>query len=380
MSRGRYRYLICIPDGAADERYQQLGGQTPLDAARMPILSRLRAQGRQGFAQTIPAGMPAASDVGLMSILGYDPRVFHTGRAPLEAAALGVPFDRERVVFRANLVTVAEHGAILDFTGGHPNQAQAGAAMNIRQERLGGEVGFHAGLGYRNLMTAPADWASAVCVPPHEIQDQPPVLPEGQGADELRRIMETSRDILSTLSMRANQIWLWGQGRTTVLPALAEALRVRGALIAAVAVARGLGMLSGMSVPDVPGATGWYDTDYTAKRDAAIQAFEEGHDLVIIHVAATDEAAHAGDLTAKVAALENWDHRILAGLSSYLDASGPWRLLWIPDHATSTARKMHTAEPVPFVLYDSAGPAGGDLPSTAMHLAHLLVAARTPLS
>jgi len=373
MSVYGHRYVICIPDGAADDRYPELGGRTPLDAARMPVLSRWRAFGRQGLARTIPVGMPAASDVGLMSILGYDPRTFHTGRAPLEAAAVGIRLGREQAVFRANLVTVAEDGTILDFTGGHPSQAQAAAAMRLLQARLGGKVCFYPGLGYRNLMTAPLGWVGAVCAPPHEIQDRPVTLPEGAGAAELRRLIHASRAILSSLPMRANQIWLWGQGSATVLPALAEMLGVCGALVAAVAVARGLGVLAGMTVREVPGATGWYDTDYEAKRDAAIQAFEEGHDLVVIHVAATDEAAHAGDLAAKVAALENWDRRILAGLGSYLDTRGPWRILWIPDHATSTARRTHTVEAVPFVLYDSGRPIDGDLPSAAVDLARLLV-------
>ncbi|MDT0401790.1 MULTISPECIES: 2,3-bisphosphoglycerate-independent phosphoglycerate mutase [Streptomyces] len=354
---GRCRYLVCIPDGAADDPSSALGGRTPLEVASMPVLSALALAGRRGEARTIPTGMPAASDVGIMAILGYDPAVHHTGRAPLEAASLGVPVRAGRTVFRANLVTVDDDGTMVDFSGGHPPPDLARQAVRLLQDRLGGEATFHAGLGYRNLMVAPRAWGGAVCVPPHDTVGRVAPAPRGPGAAALSRVMAASRTVLDPLPMAANQIWLWGQGTPLRLPAFRHRYGVGGALVGAVHVARGTAVAAGLTVLDAPGATGWYDTDYAAKRDTAIAAYRSGADVVVVHVAATDEAGHAGDLRAKTAALEAWDRQILDGLTRYLAATGRWKLLWIPDHVTSTELRAHTDGPVPYVVYDSAGPA-----------------------
>lgn len=358
-----YRYLICIPDGAADEPHHNLGGQTPLELADMPVLRRLAAHARVGRAQTIPQGMPAASDVGIMSILGYDPKIHHSGRAPIEAAAHGVHLYADRIAFRCNLVTVSDDATMIDFAGGHPTQSEAEKAIALLQRRLGGDVTFHTGLGYRHLMTAPAYWANAMCTPPHELIGQRADPPTGQASTRLTQLMTTSRRILAPLRLSANQIWLWGQGPQLRLPPITDTLGLNGAIVAAVPVARGLGALAGLKIIDVPSATGWYDTSYEAKRDAAIAAFSGGHNLVVVHVAATDEAGHAGDTTAKMDALASWDRRLLTGLTAYLNDTGAWRMLWIPDHVTSTSTRRHTAAPVPYVLYDSQCPAAGSRPT-----------------
>ena len=323
------------------------------------MLSRLARQGTVGSARTIPAGMSAGSDIGIMAILGADPRKHHRGRAPIEAAGLGIDLPGDRTVFRCNLVTVQD-GIMVDFRGGDPDPGRAAAAIATLQRNLGGEVTFHEGLGYRHLMSAPAAWADATSVAPHEIVGLQAVPPGGEAGIKLARLMAESRAVLGGNS----QIWLWGQGQATRLPRLPCQ---DGRFIGAVAVGRGIGVLRGLTATPVPGATGTGATSYEAKRDAAISAFAEGADLVVVHVAATDEAGHDGDVDAKIAALEHWDSRLLAGLIEYLEATGPWRLLWVPDHVTATRRRVHTATPVPYLLYDSAVPgAGGVLAEDAV--------------
>ncbi len=349
------RYLVCIPDGCAD-----IGDDTPLEVANMPTLAELAGRGLVGSARTIPPGMAPASDVGIMSILGYDPLAFHTGRAPIEAAALGVTLPAGRIAFRCNLVTVADDGTMLDFTGGRPGQQVAERLFDRLRQNFGDTVTFHPGLSYRHIVTVPAEWAEATCVPPHELVGQRVVAPYGPRAGRLAEIMDASRRHLRDDDTTATQVWLWGQGPRTMLPDFRQRWGLTAELVAAVGVARGLGVLTGMRVPDVDGATGWLDTDYAAKRDAAISAFEHGADLVVVHVAATDEAGHAGDRTGKVRALEDWDRHILSGLVRYLDAVGPWGLLLLPDHATPWTTRVHTDAAVPYLLFNSrrSGPGG----------------------
>lgn len=330
----------------------------------MPTLSSLAERGTVGRAEVIPDGMPPGSDVGNMSILGYDPALFHTGRAPIEAAALGVRLAPDEVAFRCNLVTVGPRGTMDDFAGGHPDSAAAAEAIAKLDAELGAGAGsgvsFRSGVQYRHLLIAPRDWADAHCVPPHDLSDQVLSWPTGPAAPRLRALMEASRDVLAGSGLAANQIWLWGQGGAPSMPSFAARTGTSAGLVTAVDLVRGLGVLTGIDVVEVEGATGWYDTAYEAKRDAALEALAGGVDLFVIHVEATDEAGHAGDVREKVRALENWDRRILSGLVEGLDALGPWRLLLLPDHATPVQRKTHTSEPVPYLLVDSVerGPGG----------------------
>jgi 2,3-bisphosphoglycerate-independent phosphoglycerate mutase len=350
------KYVVCVIDGAADEPITELGGRTPLETAAMPALSALAAAAWIGVARTIPTGMAAGSDVGNMAILGYDPRRFHTGRAPIEAAARGIEIPADRVVFRCNLVSVAADGTMLDFTAGRPDQRIAAALIEELRCALPEELTFHLGLGYRHLMTAPATWAAAICTPPHDLLGTRIVPPRGPAAAMLCEAMAASRRVFAGLATAATQIWLWGQGQPTSLPNFEARYGVRSCMVSAVDVVRGLGHLAGMSVLDVPGATGWYDTAYEAKRDAALAALADGTELAVVHVEAADEAGHAGDLDAKLAALANWDARLLAGLVGKLADLGRWRLLVIPDHATPVRRRTHTVAPVPYLLYDSGEP------------------------
>jgi 2,3-bisphosphoglycerate-independent phosphoglycerate mutase len=356
------KYVVCVPDGCADEPVDELGGRTPLEAARTPVLDALAARGTVARAAVIPPGMAPGSDVGNMSIFGFDPATYHTGRAPIEAAALGLRLPTDRVAYRCNLVTVSDDGRMVDFAGGHPTSAEAAEVIKALDAELGGDghgVEFHPGVQYRHIMVAPAAWDDAACVPPHDLSDKPVVLPTGSAAPDLIGLMTASRDIVGRFGLGANQIWLWGQGFQPRMPSFAERYGLEAGLVTAVDLVRGLGVLTGIEVIDLETATGWFDTDYEGKRDCCLDALADGADLFIIHVEATDEAGHAGDVGEKVRALENWDTRILAGLIEGLDRMGEWRLLLLPDHATPVRLKTHTAVPVPYLLVDSRTPGSG---------------------
>jgi 2,3-bisphosphoglycerate-independent phosphoglycerate mutase len=360
MTAGTPKYVVCVPDGCADEPLAELGGRTPLEAADLPTFAALAARGEVGRAAVIPDGMPPGSDVGNMSILGYDPRRFHTGRAPIEAAALGLRLTPDQVAFRCNLVKVGPDGTMLDFAGGHPSTEDATKVIEALDAELGSDlVSFHPGFQYRHILVAPRDWADATCAPPHDLSDKAVVAPTGPSAPKLQALMDASREIVPGLLGTASQVWLWGQGSQPVMPRFADAYGLRAGLCTAVDLIRGLGVLTDIDVVEVEGATGWYDTSYEGKRDAALAALAGGAELFVIHVEATDEAGHAGDLDEKVKALEAWDRRILAPLVDGLDDLGPWRLLLLPDHATPVAKKTHTMDTVPWLLVDSATPGPG---------------------
>ena len=352
------KYVVCVPDGCADQPIAALGGKTPLEAASLPNLAKLAARGEVGRAAVIPPGMPPGSDVGNMSILGYDPARFHTGRAPIEAAALGLRLRPDQVAYRCNLSTVSDDGTMVDFAGGHPSTEDAAAVIEALDAEIGRGAGsgveLHPGVQYRHILVAPADWADAECTPPHDLSDKPVVWPTGPAAPKLRELMDASRDIVGRFALDANQVWLWGQGFQPQMPSFAEQTGCQAGLVTAVDLIRGLGVLTDIERVEVEGATGWFDTNYEGKRDAALTALEHGADLFLIHIEATDEAGHAGNLEEKINALEAWDSRVLPGLVEGLDALGPWRLLLLPDHPTPVELKTHTDDSVPYLLVDSA--------------------------
>ncbi|MFN2607647.1 MAG: cofactor-independent phosphoglycerate mutase [Acidimicrobiales bacterium] len=356
------KYVVCVPDGAADEPLDELGGRTPLEAAAMPNLAALAARGELGRAATIPAGFPPGSDVGNLSILGYDPARYHTGRAPIEAAAMGLRLAPDQVAYRCNLVTVGPDGTMMDFAGGHPTTGAAAEVVAALDDSLGGDsVSFHPGVQYRHILVTPSSWADAECTPPHDLTGKVAVWPTGPAAPRLRELMDASRHVLARFpALAATQVWLWGQGPQPEVPSFAATYGLDAALVSAVDLVRGLGALTGIRSVPVEGATGWYDTNYEGKRDACLATLADGADLFLLHVEATDEAGHAGDLGAKVQALEHWDRRILGPLVEGLVDLAPWRLLLLPDHPTPVALRTHTSASVPYVLVDSAvdGPGG----------------------
>jgi 2,3-bisphosphoglycerate-independent phosphoglycerate mutase len=354
----RYKYVVCVPDGAADEPLAELGGRTPLEAASLPTFAALARRAEVGRAATIPEGYPPGSDVGNMSILGYDPARYHTGRAPIEAAAMGLRLNDDQVAYRCNLVTVGADGTMVDFAGGHPTTEAAAEVITALEAELGGDgVEFHPGVQYRHILVTPSDWADAQCTPPHDLIGRPAVWPTGPAAPRLQELMNASREVVGRFgdTVEANQVWLWGQGRQPRIPSFADTYGLQAGLVSAVDLVRGLGALTGIRIAQVEGITGWYDTSYEAKRDACLESLAAGDDLFLIHVEASDEAGHAGNVEEKVKALENWDRRILRPLVDALDMDDfrPWRLLLLPDHATPLALRTHTSDSVPYMLVDS---------------------------
>ena len=355
------KYVICVPDGCADLPVPELNGKTPLEVASMPNLNALAARSTLGRAEVIPSGMPPGSDVGNMSIFGYDPSHYHTGRAPIEVAALGVKLRPDQTAFRCNLVKIVD-GVMVDYAGGNPSSDEAAEVIAEINKELGKPddgIYFLPGVSFRHALIAPRYFADADCVPPHDLTGSQVVLPSGASGQEISDLMIASEKILSQSDLDATGMWLWGQGTQPQLPSFFDVNGVNAGLVTAVDLVRGIGKLADMKVCDIPGATGWYDTDYEGKRNVALKELEDGLDLFIIHVEATDEAGHAGDIEAKVEALENWDSRILGDLISGLDSMGPWRLLMLPDHATPLTLRTHTPDPVPYLLFDSEKDSSG---------------------
>lgn len=359
------KYLVLIPDGSSDQPREDLDGRTPLQAAHTPNFDRLARAGLVGSARTIPPGFPPGSDVANLCVLGYDPHVYYTGRAPLEAASLGIEMHENDVAFRCNLVYVKD-GSMQDFSAGHISTPEAGEIIAFLQERLRGpEASFYPGLSYRHIMISNGRGLDARCTPPHDITGSPVEdhLPEGDDAPWLRALMEESARLLPEHPVNvkrisegkppANMIWLWGQGKAPRLESFQERFGLSGAVISAVDLIKGLGKYTGLDVIDVPGATGWLDTDYSAKGRYALQALED-RDFVYVHVEAPDEASHAGDTEAKVTAIERFDSELLGTILSGLTDLPDYRMLILPDHATPLAIRTHTDEPVPFLCFDAA--------------------------
>jgi len=355
------KYAIIIPDGAADVPLDELDGATPLEAAQKPNTDWVANNGKCGTVQTIPMGMPCGSDVAILSVFGYDPTETYTGRAPLEAAAQGIQVGDDQYVFRCNLVTVVE-GIMQDNTAGQISNEEAGAIIDDLNRILGGEgVKFYPGVGYRHLMILTTD-AKAKTTPPHDLLGKPisDWLPKGKGAGRLRTLIKRSQDILAEHEINAvrrdlgespaTSIWLWGEGKMPSLRPFAERFALSGAAITAVDLVRGLAKLIGWEVVEVEGATGYLDTNYAGKGAAAVQALDT-HDIVAVHIEATDEAGHAGDPKAKVHALEQIDSHIVGPVLHRLKAEGDdWRILILPDHPTPCTLRTHTPEAVPFAI------------------------------
>ncbi|HEY5014418.1 MAG TPA: cofactor-independent phosphoglycerate mutase [Acidimicrobiia bacterium] len=356
------KYVVFVPDGCADVALDELGGRTPLEAARMPNLAALAAESEVGRARVIPEGLPPGSDVGNMAILGYDPLRYHTGRAPIEAAAMGVRLGPDEVAFRCNLVTISdsEPPLMVDFAAGHVSSAQSHPIVAALDAALGAGrdgVRFHPGVEYRHLCVVPRDWNDAECTPPHDLTGSPVAWPSGPAAPKLQQLMDASRAVVAeaarSVDSVATQIWLWGQGAMPVLPSFAQTNGVTGRLTSAVDLVQGLGVLTDIEVVDVAGATAGFDNDYRAQAAACLESLAD-RDFFLVHVEATDEAGHRGLAGEKVKALERWDADIIGPVVGALRANGlPFRVLLLPDHATPCTLRTHTSDPVPYLLFDS---------------------------
>ena len=362
---------MIVPDGAADEPIEALGGKTPLQAAHVPAMDALAAEGMAGVLRTVPEGMEPGSDVANMSIIGYDPAQFYTGRAPLELASRGMTLDGGETAWRCNLIHVK--GDVLeDFSGGHITNEDAHPLVDIIQRALGRHgTRFYAGVGYRHLMvTDVLGNADAKTEPPHNIMGEKwrDYLPRGEGAEFLVDLMMSSRELLPDADVNrrreregklpANMIWLWGGGTRPSLPAFQDRYGVTGAVVTAVDLVAGIGALIGWDRMPVEGATAYFDTNYAGKAHAALDALEE-HDFVFVHIEAPDEAGHEGSAEMKVKAIEQIDSLIVRCLLDHARARGDVRILVLPDHPTPVRLRTHTRGDVPFALWGPGiGPSG----------------------
>jgi 2,3-bisphosphoglycerate-independent phosphoglycerate mutase len=355
------KYAIIVPDGAADEPLEQFGNKTVLEAAETPNMDKISMEGRQGVVRTVPAGMEPGSDVAQMSMLGYDPLRYYTGRAPIEAVARNIELSADDWVFRCNLVTIAD-GKMADHSAGHISTEEASKLIKELQECLGNEqLCFHAGVSYRHLLLFKGVGFDVQTYPPHDCIGRPieKILPRGKGAEMLINLMARSQQLFTNHDInkvrkdlgenQVSSIWLWGQGKKAQMESFQKRFGIRGVAITAVDLVRGLSKLIGFDLIDVPGATGFVDTNYQGKASAAIKALEE-YDIVFIHVEAPDEAAHEGNAELKKKAIERIDKYVVGPVLEALRKYEGWRILVMPDHPTPLRSCAHSAEPVPFAM------------------------------
>jgi 2,3-bisphosphoglycerate-independent phosphoglycerate mutase len=364
------KYVVIIGDGMADRPVEVLDGKTPLQKAAIPNMDRLVQQGAIGKIRTVPEGFHPGSDIANLNILGYDPQKFYSGRAPLEAASIGIDLREDDVAYRCNLVTLKYNkdktrAVMDDYSSGHISTEEANELVNEINSQMGSaEIRFYTGVSYRHIMV----WASGAtdieCTPPHDItgKDIADYLPVGDREDMLRDIMMKASGILEGHSVNrerirkgnkpANSIWFWGQGKKLNIPTFREKYSLEGALVSAVDLMRGLGINAGFEILQVPGITGYLDTNYIGKAEAALKALEKV-DIVYIHVEAPDEAGHSGKVTDKIKAIEDFDRLVVGTVMEGLKSFDEYRVLILPDHATPISIKTHSDEPVPFVIFDS---------------------------
>jgi 2,3-bisphosphoglycerate-independent phosphoglycerate mutase len=368
------KYIVIIGDGMADYPLPELGGKTPLAAASKPSMDELADRGIMGMVKTVPDRMPPGSDTANLSVLGYDPQKYYSGRSPFEAVSMGIALTEADITFRCNFVTLAEADAyasrvMLDHSAGEITSEEAHELLLAVQNSLGTEeLVFYPGVSYRHLLVwknGPDDWD---LTPPHDILERAigPYLPAGPHAARIRDMMEESTSLLADHPINrrrreqglnpANAIWIWGEGRKPALLPFREKYGLRGGVISAVDLIKGIGICAGLEVIPVDGVTGNLDTNFEGKSQAALTALAQGMDFVYLHVEAPDECGHRQERENKIKAIEYIDRRVLQPIRDGLEKTGtPYRLLILPDHATPLSVRTHTADPVPFLLYDSTG-------------------------
>jgi len=360
------KYIVIVPDGMFDQPLEELGNKTPLEVAHTTNMDYMAQNGSVGLVRTIPKNMRPGSDVGNLSLLGYNPQDYFTGRAPLEAANLGIDLAKDEVAFRCNFVTILDD-KMKDYSAGHISSKEASDLIDALNDQINEKnVRFVAGKSYRHLLILkvrnPKEYLEIKCTPPHDIlgKDITKYLPEGKSAKMLLKLMERSKEILVDHSVNtvridlrenpANMIWLWGQGCKIDLPLFKNKFGVEGAIISAVDLVNGIGKLAGLEVINVPGITGYYDTNYLGKAEYALQALKN-KDFVFIHIEGPDEAGHNGDFKAKISCIEHIDREIIGTILNHFDKNDDVRLLVLPDHPTPIALRTHTDDPVGFIMY-----------------------------
>jgi 2,3-bisphosphoglycerate-independent phosphoglycerate mutase len=373
------KYLIMVPDGAGDEEVAMLGGKTPLETAKIKRMNQLAQKGTVGLVRTIPPGMAPGSDAANLSVMGYDPAVYLTGRSPLEAASMRINMSDSDVAFRTNLVTLAGEGdyedlVITDHSAGDISNEEAKILIESINDKFGNEkLRFYPGVSYRHALIVKDGSTDYELTPPHDVLTQRvgDHLPKGEGSEFITAMMKESYRLLSGHPVNlerkkkglnpANSIWIWGQGKKPRLSSFYDKYGIRGTAISAVDLIKGIALCAGLDSVDVEGATGTIHTNFRGKARAAIEEFKKGRDFVYLHIEATDECSHQGDLEGKIKSLELIDAQVLAPILDYLYSGGEaFRVLIVPDHRTPLAIRTHSSDPVPYVLYDSEHEAAPD--------------------
>lgn len=359
------KYAILVADGMADYPLDELEGRTPLEVAKTPNMDFIASSGVVGQANMIPKGMTAGSDVACLSIFGYNPKKYYSGRGPLEAANIGIKLGKNEIAFRCNLVTTS-NDTLIDYSAGHISTQEAKILIDLLNKRLATKfVKFYCGVSYRHLMcvkpTKKYPEFTALCTPPHNIigKSVSNNLPKGEGAQFLIDLMQMSQNILLQHEVNqvrvdlkenpANMIWLWGQGKKPDMPNFYDKYKVKGSVISAVDLIKGMGRIAGLNVIDVPGATGYYDTDYKAKANYGVKSLKN-RDFILVHVEAPDEAGHNADIRAKITAIENFDREIVSRFLGYFEGQKEYRILVLPDHPTPIRLRTHTHDAICFAM------------------------------
>ena len=367
------KYVVVLGDGMADYKIERLGNKTPLEYAETPNLDALAKHAEVGLCRTVPAELKPGSDVANLSVLGYDPRTCYTGRSPLEAVSMGIALADTDVTMRCNLVTLSDEAAyedkyMVDYSAGEISTEEARELIGYLARHVAAYKGLslHAGVSYRHCLVLQNGETGNTLTPPHDITGKPVRghLPEGPTAGTLREVMQLSASLLKGHPINrarvaagknpANSVWFWGEGTKPSLENFEKKFGVRGGVISAVDLIKGIGILAGMRIIDVPGATGNYDTNFTGKANAALRALLDGLDLVYIHMEAPDECGHQGDIEHKVYSIEQIDRKVVGPIAEGLRAAGEdFAMLVCPDHPTPIAVRTHVSDPVPYLLYCS---------------------------
>lgn len=357
------KYVMIIPDGMADYEISELNGKTPIQAAKTPNMDRISVKAKLGIAHTTPEGISPGSDICILSLLGYDPKKYYSGRAPLEAVSLGIKLDSSDLVLRCNLINISEDDLIMDHSAGHITTEESKEIIDTLSKELGSEVlNFYSGVSYRNILVC-KNMSEFECntIPPHNVPGKPfkDNMPSGKDALFLTDLMIKSIQILKNHPVNikrrkrnlrtADMIWLWGAGYKPSFPTFKERFNIKGSVISAVDLIRGIGILLGFNYIDVPGITGHFDTNYKGKGENAVKALDKT-DFLVVHIEAPDEAGHAGSSYEKVRAIENIDKFIIGPIFDYLEKIGDYRLIITPDHYTPVKLRVHTNTPVPFLM------------------------------
>ncbi len=372
------KYVVVLYDGMADYPVPALGGKTPMMCAKKPLFDSLAKKGEVGLVKTVDDTLKPGSDVANMSVMGFDPLKYYTGRSPLEAVSIGVKLLDDDVTLRCNIVTLSdeenyEDKTMVDYSAGDISTAEAAELIKTVQEVFGNEkYTYYSGVSYRHCLTVHKGTTDlGDMTPPHDISDRVigPYLSKSENAAELIAMMKKSYDVLKDHPINlkriaegkrpANSIWLWGEGNKPILPSFESLYGLKGSVISAVDLLKGIGISAGMSTPDVPGATGYIDTNFEGKARYALKELEDGKDFVYIHIEAPDECGHRNEPENKVRAIELIDEKVLSILLEGLEKYDDYKIMILPDHPTPIVTKTHARDAVPYMIYHKSVPVDG---------------------